>query len=241
MTTTRETNNRTAAGPASNPERYLRTEFLRALAHGLRSPLTVARGALSELPNSPSEDVEFLANMAQRSLMRITRMAEQLDWLSELESQLTSVRPERCEARTLVNEAVMTSNLGNLQLTLNVSQELPLDVDRVFMLRALSAVLDNARRFGKHEVRVSADIEDDHVVLRVEDDGPGILPERRSMLFDPYISARHRGADTDLALGLPLAHAYVALHGGSMELGESPLGGLSCRMRLPRELGQEPA
>lgn len=231
-----------SGGNGDSAERYLRTEFLRCIAHGLRSPLTVAKGALSELPGSAPEEVEFLTAMVQRSLQRITRLAQQLDWLSELQAGPIVAQREPCDINGLIGDAQRATDLSKLQVVTELHPGLKLECDRMLMLRALEAVLDNARRFGKEKLRIrSAALEQGGVRIDIEDDGEGVAEERRALLFNPFIAAKARGADTDLALGLPLAQAYLQLHGGAIELGTGELGGLLCRITLPGKAGQGPA
>lgn len=227
---------------ASGAERYLRTEFLRCVAHGLRSPLTVAKGALAEMPGSAPDEVEFLTAMVQRSLQRITQLAQQLDWLSELQGEPLVAQRQPCVVSALLSEAQQATDLSKLQVVTDLEPDLQIDADRMLLLRALGALLDNARRFGKEKLRIrTAALENGGVSICIEDDGPGVAESRHATLFDPFIAAKARGADTDLALGLPLAQAYVELHGGRIQLATSELGGLLCRILLPVGVGQEPA
>jgi two-component system osmolarity sensor histidine kinase EnvZ len=67
------------------------------------------------------------------------------------------------------------------------------------------------------------------VFVTVDDDGPGIPPERRESVFRPFESDAAGGT----GLGLTIARDIVRAHGGEIVLEDSPLGGLRARIRLP--------
>jgi two-component system osmolarity sensor histidine kinase EnvZ len=67
------------------------------------------------------------------------------------------------------------------------------------------------------------------VQVVVDDDGPGIAPNRRESVFRPFES----GALGGTGLGLTIARDIARAHGGDIVLEDSPLGGLRARMRLP--------
>jgi two-component system osmolarity sensor histidine kinase EnvZ len=68
------------------------------------------------------------------------------------------------------------------------------------------------------------------VEVTVDDDGPGIPPERMESVFRPFESGAHPGGS---GLGLTIARDIVRAHGGDILLSESPLGGLRATIRLP--------
>jgi signal transduction histidine kinase len=76
--------------------------------------------------------------------------------------------------------------------------------------------------------------EDAEVVVRVDDDGPGIPAEERTSVVEPFTrGSRARASGT--GLGLAIVAQQVALHGGSLRLDDSPRGGLGVEVRLPAE------
>ena len=67
------------------------------------------------------------------------------------------------------------------------------------------------------------------MIVTVDDDGPGIPPDRRESVFRPF----ETGARGGTGLGLTIARDIVRAHGGDIELQASPMGGLRARVRLP--------
>jgi signal transduction histidine kinase len=92
-------------------------------------------------------------------------------------------------------------------------------------------LLANAALHGGNLVRVELSRDAGALVLRVADNGPGIAPEDRERLLEPFA----RGGGTDApgtGLGLAIVAQQVALHGGSLRLGDSDLGGLQADVRF---------
>ena len=95
-------------------------------------------------------------------------------------------------------------------------------------------LLDNAALHGRSGgvVRVSLRHEDGSLVMRVDDDGPGIPFEERERVLEAF--ARGEGATAPgTGLGLAIVAQQVALHGGTLRLGDSDLGGLAVQVTLP--------
>jgi signal transduction histidine kinase len=83
---------------------------------------------------------------------------------------------------------------------------------------------------GGGEIRISARVVLGEVLVEVEDDGPGIAPEIRANLFQPFVTA---GKKNGLGLGLALARQTVLDHGGDMWVESEPECGAIFRFRLP--------
>src|SRR5690606_16112234 len=102
-------------------------------------------------------------------------------------------------------------------------------------------LVDNACRYGAGRVGLSVARDGTDVVVRVDDDGPGIPVEERSRVFerfvrlDPARVRQHGGA----GLGLAIVHSIVAAHGGSVTAQESPWGGARFTVRLPSAMAPE--
>jgi signal transduction histidine kinase len=98
--------------------------------------------------------------------------------------------------------------------------------------RALVNVVDNAARHARARVGVTVRPDSDHVVVEVIDDGPGFPAE----LVDAAAARFVRGptsSDHGAGLGLAIADAIAAVHGGSTEITNRPEGGASVRLILP--------
>lgn len=105
------------------------------------------------------------------------------------------------------------------------------------MTRALTNLVDNALKFGSRAVVRLAEGDDSLVVISVEDDGPGIRPEERDKVLEPFYrsdAARTLGEDSGFGLGLSIARAVAEAHRGELSLLDRAGGGLEARITWPR-------
>jgi signal transduction histidine kinase len=72
-------------------------------------------------------------------------------------------------------------------------------------------------------------VEDQGIVLTFSDSGPGIAPEAKDKIFDPYFTTKSDGS----GIGLSLSHRIVTDHGGSLTVADSELGGAEFRIEIP--------
>lgn len=105
----------------------------------------------------------------------------------------------------------------------------------VALRRLFTNLIDNALRYGGKAPRVTADAKDTWVRVMIDDDGPGIPPAERALVFEPfYRREQSRSRETGgTGLGLAIAKQIVDLHSGSIILADSPRGGLRVVVELP--------
>jgi len=101
--------------------------------------------------------------------------------------------------------------------------------------RAITNLISNAIKYGK-KCCVKVKQDEQHIYFNVEDDGPGIPPERRREAFKAFQrldTARNQNIE-GVGLGLSIARDITQIHGGTLRLDESDMGGLKAIIRLPR-------
>lgn len=81
-------------------------------------------------------------------------------------------------------------------------------------------------------IRLSVGADGDQVLLSIEDNGPGIPPEERERIFEPFHTTKESGKG--LGIGLSLVHGIIRDLGGNVEVGDSDLGGARFSFRLTR-------
>ena len=119
-----------------------------------------------------------------------------------------------------------------IQTTVDVDEPLAVHADpaklRQVVWNLLRNAADAAASGGKH-VRVEARRAGDQATVIVEDDGPGIPPDRVSRIFDPFFTTKQKGT----GLGLATCHAIVAEHGGQIDLASEVGKGTKMVVRIP--------
>jgi two-component system osmolarity sensor histidine kinase EnvZ len=199
-----------------------RTEMLAGVSHDLRTPLTRLRLALAVLPQRP-ELAQDVADM--------TGDVEEMERM--IGGYLSFARGEGMEQAQVVDLAPILDDIAvsarraGAMITLDARGPLELHLRPDAVRRAVTNVVDNARRHAR-QVRLSAVPQDRSVDVLVDDDGPGIAPERRESVFRAFETG---GGGT--GLGLTIARDIVRAHGGDITLESSPMGGLRARIRLP--------
>lgn len=110
--------------------------------------------------------------------------------------------------------------------------------DTRLMERVLDNLVNNALRYAEQRLRVGLWFDGNTACLQVEDDGPGIPPEERERVFEPFVRldpSRDR-ATGGCGLGLAIVHSIAAAFGGYVQIDASPLGGASVRFCWPVNL-----
>jgi two-component system osmolarity sensor histidine kinase EnvZ len=200
-----------------------RTEMLAGVSHDLRTPLTRLRLALAMLPRTDELSPD---------IVDMTADVEEMDRM--IGGYLAFARGEGTEQAESVNLATILDDVADgarragAWLDLQVPADLTLKLRADAVRRAVTNLVDNARRHARHVV-LAAVAQGRSVLVTVDDDGPGIPAERRESVFRPFESGSAGGT----GLGLTIARDIVRAHGGEIILEDSPLGGLRARIRLP--------
>jgi signal transduction histidine kinase len=205
-----------------------------SIVHDLRNPLAAVYGGAEMLVDSELAPVQVkrLAANIYRASRRIQELLQDLLNVSRGNARcaemckLREVAAAGCEALLPAAEAQRV----HLELSIPDNIELPLERNR--MERVFSNLVGNSLEVmpAGGEIRISAHAKDSFVVAEVRDTGPGIAPEVRDNLFEPFVSA---GKKNGLGLGLALSRQTVLDHGGEMWAESEPGHGACFRIRLP--------
>jgi signal transduction histidine kinase len=211
-------------------------QFVSDASHELRSPLTAIRGQLEVLARQeqPSaQEVRRVETVALREMGRVERLVEDMLSLARLDEGVGPALQE-VSAAGFLRELAQARADGNEQLGDLVEGTIQLDPDLV--AQVVRNLLDNAHRYaGEGQVLLSARATGSSLVISVDDAGPGIPLEDRERVFDRFHrrdSARDR-ASGGSGLGLGIARAIVAAHGGRIWVDDSHLGGARVSFSLP--------
>jgi signal transduction histidine kinase len=202
------------------------------LAHGLKTPLAVLA---QEAARARADGRHELADSIEQ---QIDRMRRQVDYhLAQARAAASGATPG---ARSAVADsaAPLARTLRQLYAERGVTIEMHIEATDVFrgqredLDEILGNLLDNACKWARSRVVVASPDSADLMTITIDDDGPGLAPSMREAVL-------HRGVRADEAapgsgLGLAIVRDLAEVYGGSIALGDSPLGGLRATLRLPK-------
>jgi len=205
-----------------------------SIVHDLRNPLAAIYGGAEMLVDAdlPPAHVKRLAGNIYRSSRRIQELLQ--DLLNVSRGKMRP--PELCRLREVAAAAVdslaATAEAQGVAMALEIPPEIEAPLERSRMERAFVNLIGNALEAMPDggEVRISAEVAAGSVLVHIEDNGPGIAPEIRSQLFQPFVTAGKRNG---LGLGLALSRQTVLEHGGDMWVESQPGPGARFTFRLP--------
>ena len=200
----------------------MKSDFLATISHELRTPLTSIKMAAEMLleeeqledPNSPR--IRLVQNIV-KGASRLTSLVGDLVDISREDEFQPRLELDPVPLSDIVANAaaiiqpLVTAKRQALEVRLATPGALVL-VDRLRFEQVLINLLSNAQRYtpaGGHIV-VSSRLERGEVIVSVTDSGPGIAPQDREVIFEPF----YRGDRSGLGLGLAIAKSLVELHNG---------------------------
>jgi signal transduction histidine kinase len=227
-----------------------RQQLLANLVHELGRPLGAFRSATQALLGRSGEDAALRTELLVGMDEEVDRLAHLLDDLSGLHDQVLGTLELHKRPTSLSEWLTHTlppwreaAQAKGLKWKASIPPSLPtVDVDPDRLAQVLGNLLSNAIKYTppKGTVTLSAGVEKQEAWIRVSDTGPGISPEEQERIFAPfYRSQPGRRFPQGMGLGLSIAYALAAAHGGRLSLESSPGLGSSFTVWLPLN-AQEP-
>ncbi|HYE43141.1 MAG TPA: stimulus-sensing domain-containing protein [Caulobacteraceae bacterium] len=204
--------------------------FAADVSHEIKNPLTSVRSAVETLELVKDEAPRArLINLLKQDVRRLDRLITDISNASRLDAELSRDAPRSVDLGRLVGEIVSLygqgPRAGDVPVRVIAESQGPLTVSgREGPLgQVFRNLIDNARSFSPPggEVRVflgRTDEPDPRVIVRVEDDGPGIPDENLESVFERFYTSRPKGAafGGNSGLGLSIARQIVDAHGGDI-------------------------
>lgn len=203
-----------------------RASMLAGVSHDLRTPLTRIKLGL-EMENETPE-IEALRN----DVLEMERMVEA--YLDFARNEAADEDPESFDLAVLLREVAENTQRAGGVIHVSAPADLPISARRTALQRALGNLINNALRHG-NAVWVEAHANDRQIVIQVDDDGPGIDPERYEDVFKPFtrLDAARSLNESGVGMGLTIVRDVARSHGGDVVLATSERGGLRARIALP--------
>ena len=225
-------------------------DVARRIAHEIKNPLTPIQLSAERIRRKfrtqvqEPDDLEQLADVIIRQTNDLRRIVDEFSKFARMPE------PDRRETdlTALLKAAVMLQENGlpGITITRQISDQPDLiEIDATMIGQALTNLIKNAGEAVEEqrektpgfspEIRVSQTVAEGHTTIRIEDNGPGLPPDR-ARLFEPYVTTKEKGT----GLGLPIVKKIIEEHGGTLILTDAPLfdgcthAGALAEIRLPR-------
>ena len=210
-------------------------EFLATLGHELRNPLAPLLTGLQllRLSGDDQQTVERVWATMERQVAHLVRLVDDLLEISRITRGIIDIRRAPIDLGTLLRAALETTRgmveaAGHELYVTIPSEPIALEGDAVRLTQVFANLLTNAAKYTNQggRIEVSARRVGDRAVVRVRDNGIGILPQHLDSVFEMFMqvdrSSRH--SQGGLGIGLTLARSLVAMHGGQISAHSSGPG-----------------
>lgn len=212
-------------------------QFASDASHELKTPVANLR-AIVETAEPAQEGWPVVQERLVDESVRLTELVDDLLYVSTHDEGALPMTPGRVHMDDLVFDAAgeLRQRVGQ-RVDVGAVQPAVIQGVEKDLRRALRNLADNAGRHAESVVAFSITDEGDQVSVVVEDDGPGVEPEFRELVFERFgrtDSARDRGAG-GTGLGLSIVRGIAEQHEGTVVVDDSPLGGARFSLRLPSQ------
>jgi signal transduction histidine kinase len=228
----------------------MQSDFVSAVSHEFRSPLTSIRQlseilALGRVPSEERRQVYYETLVRETS--RLQRLVESLLNFGRMEAGARQYRFEELEAATLVERVVaefapQIAPAGRQIEVHGAGSRCALDGDPEAISVALRNLVDNALKYSPNcpTVWVEWETENEYVAIRVRDRGAGIAASERKAIFRKFVrgTASVAGNVKGSGVGLAMVRHIVAAHGGVIKVASEPGQGSTFTMLLPAAAGR---
>ena len=201
--------------------------FASDVSHELRSPLMTLSASVEVMEarrNDLPERAQSALDLLSSDVVRFQGLVEDLLEISRFDAGAIRLHMEELLAAEFVRQAVGVSSVPEAPVAVSERAETAvIRGDKRRLARVIANLIDNARAYGggDPEVTISVANESDepisHLLIAVEDHGPGVAPEERSLIFERFArggGAGRRTGSEGAGLGLSLVDEHVRMHGG---------------------------
>lgn len=231
----------------------LRRDFFIDAGHEFQTPLTIIRTGLELLKGSPAmkapgsaEEAETIESLL-RQQERISGLVDDLLLLVRLDSAPAARATEKISlaelARDIAEELSALPRGEDIEIEISAPEEAAVSGIYGDLRRALFNLMENAQKYIQSEnksggkIKVSVVKAGESWKIIVDDNGPGVPEEERKLIFERFRRGdshrARRKKSGGYGLGLSISRRVAERHGGSLELGDSELGGAAFVISLP--------
>jgi len=203
--------------------------FVADASHELRSPLTAIRAGLEVgLAHPDRAPWPQIAGRAVRQSQRLEQLIAELLVLAKADAYQLAARRQPVDLAALLADLLAAATPApGIRIDLSVPPGTATTGNPEELSRMFRNLLDNAIRYARHRVLITAAARPEGIVVEIADDGPGIAEEERERVFGRFVrlDASREQASGSAGLGLAIAREIATAHGATIVLTEAPGGG----------------
>ncbi|HEY1986075.1 MAG TPA: ATP-binding protein [Terracidiphilus sp.] len=220
----------------------LRSALIDSLTHELRTPLTSIRAAASTLVQSEGLDEAVrrdLAELVDEESARLDKLIGEAVEMAEIDANVVQVRAVPQLTRTLLDHVLeeSASGLASHHVVVDIEPpDKPAWFDPHLLSRVFRHLVENASRYSPpgSQIKLGSRRHDGRLEFTVEDNGPGIDSIDLPLIFEKFYRGRKGlGRNKGTGMGLAIARAILAAHGGQIEVASQPGQGAIFRFWVP--------
>lgn len=199
------------------------------LAHSLKTPLAVLQGAIHSDDDETSrrkaiqEQIDRIDNIIQYQLRRAATAG------SSPGMGMIALRPL---ADRIVNTVAKAYRNKQPEISVQIDDSIGLRIDEGDLMELLGNLVDNAFKWCRQRIQLSAAYHDHQVVIQVIDDGPGIQPDQIARILERGVRADQ--STPGHGIGLAIVRDIVQVYGGELAIENHPAGGACITLRLKK-------
>ncbi len=221
----------------------MRRDLMADISHELRTPLAVLRGELEAIQDGVRKFTPESVTSLQAEVATLTKLVDDLHQLSMSDEGALAYQKAPVDIISLIEIAAdaFRERLASRGLTLNLAlaENATVFGDPDRLMQLFNNLLENSLRYTDSggQVLIRTELLPQSIVLEFADSSPGVSDEQLARLCERFYrteGSRNR-ASGGSGLGLAICANIVTAHGGHLNVGHSPFGGVSIKVELPLE------
>lgn len=211
------------------------------ITHQLKTPVASLKLsldiALSE--QYAEQERKKFAEQAEVQINKLDLMLDGLAKISQLETDLIQLRPQKLSLQLLINQAVnsviMKAVEKEMELEVELTEDRMVYVDEKWTLEALGNVLENAVKYAPEKTTVKVQVSSlvTYVLVEIKDEGPGITKEEQNKIYQRFYRGSHSDSVEGSGVGLYLTRKIIEEQGGTIMVKRNHPKGANFQLTLP--------
>lgn len=207
-------------------------ELTNGVSHELRTPISRIRFGLEMLESSPDPDKrQHYSQGLQTDIEELEDLVTELLTFARFDREKPelhfSVQDLQAWLSQFLAESLPADGPVPCRVVFKIKPPCQVSFEPKYLARALGNLIQNGLRYAQQRLSIIIEQDGDNCCIHIDDDGPGIPPEDRAKIFEPFtrLDASRNRASGGYGLGLAIVARIIAWHSGRVAVDDSPLGG----------------